>query len=73
VTVRLSVLAVGALVAARDRLFDQLRREEGQAFVEYALVLLVVAIVIGTLAVWSPLGTAIGTAITKITTAIGNA
>ena len=43
-TVRLSILAVGSLAAARDRLFDSLRRDEGQAFVEYALVLLVVAV-----------------------------
>jgi Flp pilus assembly pilin Flp len=71
VTVRLSILAAGTLAAARDRLFATLRRDEGQAFVEYALVLVVIALVVGAAALWSPLGTAITSAVTKVKTAIG--
>jgi Flp pilus assembly pilin Flp len=70
VTVRLSILAVGALAAARDRLFDSLRRDEGQAFVEYALVLVVISLLIGAVLVWSPLKDAITTAISHVSTAL---
>ena len=69
-TVRLSILAVGALAAARDRLFDSLRRDEGQTFVEYALVLLVIALAFSALLAWTNLGNAIGTAVGKVTTAL---
>jgi Flp pilus assembly pilin Flp len=65
-------LAVGALAAARDRLFETLRRDEGQAFVEYALVLVVIALVVAGTAIWSPLGTDVGNAVTKIGNAIGS-
>jgi Flp pilus assembly pilin Flp len=70
VTVRLSILAVGSLAAARDRLFDSLRREDGQTFVEYALVLLVVALALSAAAIWTPLGTAVGNAVTKVSNAL---
>src|SRR6476619_249579 len=54
------------LVAAASNGKDRLRREEGQTFVEYALVILLIAVAVGAVATWSPLQTAITTAITKI-------
>jgi Flp pilus assembly pilin Flp len=47
-----------------------LRKDEGQTFVEYALVLSVIVVGVLLLATWAGLGTAISTAITKITNAI---
>jgi Flp pilus assembly pilin Flp len=70
VTVRLSILAVGALAAARDRLLNSLRRDEGQAFVEYALVLVVISLVVGAALLWSPLGKAISGAVTNVSNQI---
>jgi Flp pilus assembly pilin Flp len=52
---------------------EELKNEDGQTFVEYALILAVV--VVGVLAgvVWTGLGTALGNAITSVSTAIGGA
>ena len=49
----------------------ELKSDEGQTFVEYALILAVV--VVGTLLLvsWTGLGTAIGNAITQVSDAIG--
>ena len=68
-TVRLGILALELPAAARNRLFESLRRDEGQAFVEYALVLLLIAIALAALTQWGTLTTAVG----KVTTAINNA
>jgi Flp pilus assembly pilin Flp len=57
---------------ARDRLVRSLRRDEGQAFVEYALVLLIIAVAVAGLTVWGPFRTAIGNAIDAVSTAIGD-
>jgi Flp pilus assembly pilin Flp len=50
-----------------------IRDESGQTFVEYALVLAVIVVGVLLAATWAGLGTAINTAITRITTAIGSA
>lgn len=47
-----------------------LKKDEGQTFVEYALVLSVIVVGVLLLATWAGLGTAISAAITKITAAI---
>jgi Flp pilus assembly pilin Flp len=52
---------------------DRLRREEGQTFVEYALVILLIAVAVGAVATWQPLQDAITTALGKIQTAIESA
>jgi Flp pilus assembly pilin Flp len=52
---------------------ERLRREEGQTFVEYALVILLIAVAVGTLAAWDGLREAITTAIGDMTDAISNA
>ena len=49
---------------------QDLRKEDGQTFVEYALVLSVIVVGVLLLATWAGLGTAIDTALTKITNAI---
>jgi Flp pilus assembly pilin Flp len=52
---------------------EELKNEDGQTFVEYALILAVV--VVGVLAgiVWTGLGTALGNAITVVSDKIGAA
>jgi Flp pilus assembly pilin Flp len=57
---------LGSLVAGNVSLKD----EDGQTFVEYALVLAVIVVGVLLLATWAGLGTAISAAITKITNAI---
>jgi Flp pilus assembly pilin Flp len=59
---------VGSLYA-RSQSFS-LKKDEGQTFVEYALVLSVIVVGVLLLATWAGLGTAISAAITKITNAI---
>jgi len=49
------------------------RAEEGQTFVEYALILAVVVVAVLAGLAWTGLGTAIGIAISQVTTAIGAA
>ena len=72
-SVRLCTAAIGVLSAAHERLVNTLRRDEGQAFVEYALVLLVVAVLVAGLTAWGTFRTAIGNAIGGVTTALDNA
>ena len=66
------LLSVTSLI--REHLADQqsrLQREEGQAFVEYALVLVVISIVIGAAITWDPLTGAINGAIQNVADALG--
>ena len=58
------------LVSAAAAGSDRLRREEGQTFVEYALVILLIVVAVGTITAWGGLRDAIGTAIDNITSAI---
>jgi Flp pilus assembly pilin Flp len=51
----------------------ELKNERGQTAVEYALMLAVVVIGLVTVALWSGLGTAIGSAVNKVATAISGA
>ena len=57
---------VGSLYARSH----DIKKDEGQTFVEYALVLSVIVVGVLLLATWAGLGTAISAAITKITNAI---
>jgi Flp pilus assembly pilin Flp len=52
---------------------DRLRREEGQTFVEYALVILLIAVAIGVAATWDPMRDAIEQAVLDIKSTIENA
>ena len=57
-----------------DRLFawaTTLERDEGQTFVEYALILAVVVVALLLAVTWTGLGTAIQNAITQVSNAIG--
>ena len=57
-----------------DRLFawaTTLKRDEGQTFVEYALILAVVVVAVLLAVTWTGLGTAIQNAITQVSNAIG--
>jgi Flp pilus assembly pilin Flp len=59
---------VGSLYARAQSI--SLRKDEGQTFVEYALVLSVIVVGVLLLVVWSGLGTAIGKAIDSVSKAI---
>ena len=48
-----------------------LKRDEGQTFVEYALILAVVVVAVLLAVTWTGLGTAIQNAITQVSNAIG--
>jgi Flp pilus assembly pilin Flp len=70
---RANVLLVTLLLDASSSVRDRLRREEGQAFVEYAMVLLIVAVAIGAGVFIDPFQKAINDAFSAIGTAIGKA
>ena len=61
------------LVAAASNGKDRLRREEGQTFVEYALVILLIAVAVGAVATWGPLQDAITGAVGDIKQTIEDA
>jgi Flp pilus assembly pilin Flp len=52
---------------------EDLKNEDGQTFVEYALILAVVVVGVLAAIVWTGLGTALGNAISQVSTAIGAA
>lgn len=53
-----------------DVLFKHVRNEQGQTFVEYALLLAVVVVGITLAATWTSLATAIGSAISAVSGAV---
>jgi len=57
-------------IAWATALIADSKNESGQTFVEYALVLSVIVVGVLLAVTWSGLGTALGTAIGKITTAV---
>jgi Flp pilus assembly pilin Flp len=72
----LSTALLGAMSLIREQqaaMRERLSREEGQAFVEYAMILVIVSVVIGALVIWTPIADAITNAITDVTNAINNA
>jgi Flp pilus assembly pilin Flp len=50
---------------------EELKSDEGQTFVEYALILAVVVVAVLLAVTWTGLGTAIQNAITQVSNAIG--
>jgi Flp pilus assembly pilin Flp len=52
---------------------DDLRRQEGQAFVEYALVITLVAVAVALLTQWGAFRTAIHDSLQKVIDALGKA
>jgi Flp pilus assembly pilin Flp len=71
-TDRLNALIVALEVNIRARL-DDLRRQEGQAFVEYALVITLVAVAVALLTQWGAFRTAIHDSLQKVIDALGKA
>lgn len=72
----LSTALLGVMSLIREQeaaMRERLSREEGQAFVEYAMILVIVSVVIGALIIWTPIAEAITNAIGAVTEAIGNA
>jgi len=73
---RANVLLLGLVAAAltgKDRLQDRLRDEEGQTFVEYAIVILFIVVAGVTVTAWGGLRDAISGAIDSITGVIDDA
>lgn len=70
---RANVVLLTGLLDARSVLRDRLRQEEGQAFVEYAMVLLLVAIALAATTFVTPFRNALETAFSSVGTAIDDA
>jgi Flp pilus assembly pilin Flp len=62
-----------ALQSIGDRLVERLRRSEGQAFVEYVLVLTLVAVAVALLAQWTNFTTTISSSLQRVMDALTNA
>ncbi len=62
-----------ALQSIGDRLVERLRRSEGQAFVEYVLVLTIVAVAVALLAQWTNFTTTISSSLQRVMDALTNA
>jgi Flp pilus assembly pilin Flp len=60
-----------AWATARVYQIEELKNDEGQTFVEYALILSVVVVAVLLAVTWGGLGTAIQNAITQVSNAIG--
>jgi Flp pilus assembly pilin Flp len=69
---RANVLLLTVISAASAGM-DRVRREEGQTFVEYALVILLIAVAVTTLAAWDGLRDMISQAATDIANTIDGA
>jgi Flp pilus assembly pilin Flp len=59
------------LAAWATMIVGRLENDEGQTFVEYALILAVVVVAVLLAVTWTGLGTAIQNAITQVSNAIG--
>jgi len=70
-----STALLGVLGLIRERqlaMREHLGREEGQAFVEYAMILVIVSVIIGAIVIWTPIAGAITTAIQDVVDAIND-
>jgi Flp pilus assembly pilin Flp len=72
-TNRVNAVVHAALGSAGTRLRNGGRREDGQTFVEYTLVILLVAVAVATGALVDPFRDAIGNALTAISDALDDA
>jgi Flp pilus assembly pilin Flp len=70
---QLNVGILRQMLAMQDALANRLRREEGQAFVEYALVLTLVAVAVALLTQWSSFTSAIHDSLQKVIDALSSA
>lgn len=69
---RLNAMVLTAALDLQDRAVQRLRRQEGQAFVEYSLVLILVAVAVALLAQWDTLRTAIVNALQRVVNALNS-
>ena len=72
-TDRLNALIVAVGVHVRAHLDDLRRQQGGQAFVEYALVITLVAVAVALLTQWGAFTTAIHDSLQKVINALGKA
>lgn len=72
-SLNVAVRAGAALQSVGDRLVERLRRSEGQAFVEYVLVLTLVAVAVALLAQWTSFTGTISDSLQKVIDALKSA
>jgi Flp pilus assembly pilin Flp len=72
-SLNVAVRLATALESYKDRLVERLRRSEGQAFVEYVLVLTLVAVAVALLAQWTNFTTTISSSLQRVIDALTNA
>lgn len=70
---QINVGVVWAMLKVRRAVPERLRNEQGQAFVEYALILTLVAVAVALLAQWSTFTNAISSSLGKVINALQNA
>jgi Flp pilus assembly pilin Flp len=70
---QLNVGILRQMLAVQDAVANRLRRQEGQAFVEYALVLTLVAVAVALLTQWSSFTSAIHDSLQKVIDALSSA
>ena len=72
-SLNVAVRVGAALQSVGDRLVERLRRSEGQAFVEYVLVLTLVAVAVALLAQWTNFTTTISSSLQRVIDALTSA
>jgi len=72
-SLNVAVRVGAALQSVGNRLVERLRRSEGQAFVEYVLVLTLVAVAVALLAQWTNFTTTISSSLQRVIDALTNA
>jgi Flp pilus assembly pilin Flp len=70
---QLNVGILRQMLAMQDTLANRLRRQDGQAFVEYALVLTLVAVAVALLTQWGKFTGAITSSLQKVIDALTGA
>ena len=69
---QLNIRILRTALATQARFEDRLRREDGQSFVEYALVLTLVAVAVALLTQWSAFTSAISKSLGRVITVLNN-
>jgi len=70
---RLNAVIVSWALSASAGAKDRLKREQGQAFVEYALVITLVAVAVALLTQWTAFTSELGNSLKRVITALKDA
>jgi Flp pilus assembly pilin Flp len=72
-SLNVAVKIAGTLQSLETRVAERLRRNDGQAFVEYVLVLTLVAVAVALLAQWTNFTTTISSSLQRVINALTSA